>query len=72
MIKHLIKVDGELFEIPLKVYNHLEKTKQRADELENNLKKTKGYLNDLWINGDATEHEFAFNTLKYIEKLEVE
>ncbi|WP_354680608.1 hypothetical protein MRN59_05735 [Macrococcoides caseolyticum] len=34
MIKHLIKVDGELFEIPLKVYNHLEKTKQRADELE--------------------------------------
>lgn len=34
MIKHLIKIDEELFEIPLKVYNHLEQQKQRADELE--------------------------------------
>ena len=34
MIKHLIKIDDELFEIPLKVYNHLEQQKQRADELE--------------------------------------
>ncbi|VUC68934.1 Uncharacterised protein [Macrococcoides caseolyticum] len=38
MIKHLIKIDGELFEIPLKVYNHLEQQKQRADELENHVK----------------------------------
>lgn len=34
LIKHLIKIDGELFEIPLKVYNHLEQQKQRADTLE--------------------------------------
>ena len=43
MIKHLIKIDDELFGIPLKVYNHLEQQKQRADELEkrwSELKKT--------------------------------
>ncbi|PKE40481.1 hypothetical protein [Macrococcoides caseolyticum] len=44
MIKHLIKIDDELFEIPLKVYNHLEQQKQRADELEKRWKKLKEHF----------------------------
>ncbi|MEB8172176.1 hypothetical protein NGH30_10165 [Macrococcus caseolyticus] len=44
MIKHLIKIDGELFEIPLKVYNHLEQQKQRADELEKRWEKLKEHF----------------------------
>lgn len=98
MIKHLIKIEGELFEIPLKVYNHLEDSKKysdeledmliveieenyrlenklhseikRADELENTLAYIKSHLDNLWYNGDATEHEYAYNTLKYIESLQ--
>lgn len=37
MIKHLIKIEGELFEIPLKVYNHLEDSEKYSDELEDML-----------------------------------
>ncbi len=40
MIKHLIKIDGEIFEIPLKVYNHVEQQKLRADRAEKRLKET--------------------------------
>lgn len=47
-----------------------EQQKQRADELENTLAYIKSHLNDLWHNGDATEHEYAYNTLKYIESLQ--
>lgn len=47
-----------------------EQQKQRADELENTLVYIKSYLNNLWHNGDATEHEYAYNTLKYIESLQ--
>ena len=43
---------------------------KRADELENTLADIKSYLNNLWHNGDATEHEYAYNTLKYIESLQ--
>ncbi len=44
--------------------------KQRADELENTLAYIKSHLNNLWHNGDASEHEYAYNTLKYIESLQ--
>ncbi|UBH07858.1 hypothetical protein [Macrococcus armenti] len=47
-----------------------EHQKQRADELENILTHIKSHLNDLWYNGDASEHEYAINTLKYINSLE--
>ncbi|PKE47253.1 hypothetical protein CW677_08735 [Macrococcoides caseolyticum] len=47
-----------------------EQQKQRADELENTLAYIKSHLNNLWHNGDATEHEYAYNTLKYIESLQ--
>ena len=43
---------------------------KRADELENTLADIKSHLNNLWHNGDATEHEYAYNTLKYIESLQ--
>lgn len=43
---------------------------KRADELENTLAYIKSHLNNLWHNGDATEHEYAYNTLKYIESLQ--
>ncbi|QYA35953.1 hypothetical protein [Macrococcoides caseolyticum] len=43
---------------------------KRADELENTLAYIKSHLDNLWYNGDATEHEYAYNTLKYIESLQ--
>lgn len=46
MIKHLIKIDGELFEIPLKVYNHLEQQKIRADQLEKRWSELKNTVNE--------------------------
>lgn len=51
-------------------YEDYEQQKQRADELENTLTYIKSHLNDLWHNGDATEHEYAYNTLKYIGSLQ--
>ncbi|GEM_PF-4702717 len=47
-----------------------EQQKQRADELENTLAYIKSHLDNLWYNGDASEHEYAANTLKYIESLQ--
>lgn len=47
-----------------------EQQKQRADELENTLAHIKSHLDNLWYNGDASEHEYAANTLKYIESLQ--
>lgn len=48
----------------------IQASNKRADELENILAYIKSHLNDLWHNGDATEHEYAYNTLKYIESLQ--
>lgn len=56
----------ENYQLENKWYSEIE----RADELENTLAHIKSHLNDLWHNGDATEHEYAYNTLKYIESLQ--
>ncbi|PKE52730.1 hypothetical protein CW676_08455 [Macrococcoides caseolyticum] len=74
MIKHLIKIDDELFEIPLKVYNHLEQQKQRADELENMWNELKEQLNSVF---DKNETHFLedlayADVLSKMEQLEKE
>ncbi|UBH10094.1 hypothetical protein [Macrococcus armenti] len=63
-----VKVEYITKEFGLEMY--AEQQKQRADELENILTHIKSHLNDLWYNGDASEHEYAINTLKYINSLE--
>lgn len=66
--KHILDYDNDVSW--LVDYEDYEQQKQRADELENTLAYIKSHLDDLWHNGDATEHEYAYNTLKYIESLQ--
>ncbi|ARQ07306.1 hypothetical protein MACA111363_11220 [Macrococcoides canis] len=75
MIKHLIKIDGELFEIPLKVYNHLEQQKQRADELEKRWSELKERMEhdekEAFGEGDViayTVHNYVLELMRDLEE----
>ncbi|WP_157891084.1 hypothetical protein [Macrococcoides canis] len=75
LIKHLIKIDGELFEIPLKVYNHLEQQKQRADELEKRWSELKERMEhdekEAFGEGDViayTVHNYVLELMRDLEE----
>ncbi|TDM48232.1 hypothetical protein ETI08_03580 [Macrococcoides goetzii] len=44
--------------------------KQRADRAEKRWSELKEHSNDVWMNGDADEHEYAFDVLKLMQLLE--
>lgn len=70
LIKHLIKIDDELFEIPLKVYNHLEQQKQRADELEKRWSELRGRLIENCKADRTVAKQYARSFLCLLDELE--
>ncbi|TDM47767.1 hypothetical protein ETI08_01135 [Macrococcoides goetzii] len=48
----------------------LSESNKRADRAEKRWSELKEHSNDVWMNGDADEHEYAFNVLKLMQQLE--
>lgn len=52
------------------ILTQIDRERKRAGAADAIIASIKSHLDDLWMDGNASEHEYAFNTLKHIEKLE--